>query len=64
MKQPYTFLDEERAIRFDRFDMPTPWINYLSNGQMHAFVSQAGGGLTWWRSPIASVCGAGSAARR
>ena len=53
MKQYYTFDDPQRAIRFDRFDMPTPWINYLSNGQMHAFVSQAGGGMTWWRSPIA-----------
>ena len=49
---PYQFLDEDRAIRFDRFDLPSPWINYLSNGRMHAFVSQAGGGMAWWLSPM------------
>jgi cellobiose phosphorylase len=54
MKQPYTFLDEERAIRFDRFDMPTPWINYRPTAYAR-FVSQAGGGMTWWRSPMRSV---------
>ena len=50
---PYAFHDIEREIRFDRFDLPQPWINYLSNGRMHAFVSQAGGGMAWWLSPIA-----------
>ncbi|MBR1814653.1 MAG: hypothetical protein IJ773_12645 [Lachnospiraceae bacterium] len=50
---PYVFSDNDREIRFDRFDLPQPWINYLSNGTFHAFVSQAGGGMTWWRSPIA-----------
>lgn len=49
---PYTFLDSERKIKFNRFDLPAPWINYLSNGKMHAFVSQAGGGMTWWVSPM------------
>lgn len=52
-KLPYAFHDQEREIRFDRFDLPSPWINYLSNGRMHAFVSQAGGGMTWWLSPMA-----------
>ena len=52
-KLPYRFHDTDREIRFDRFDLPAPWINYLSNGRMHAFVSQAGGGMAWWRSPIA-----------
>lgn len=52
-KLPYVFNDNDREIRFDRFDLPQPWINYLSNGSFHAFVSQAGGGMTWWRSPIA-----------
>ena len=50
---PYAFHDIEREIRFHRFDLPQPWINYLSNGRMHAFVSQAGGGMAWWLSPIA-----------
>ena len=40
-KLPYQFDDEQRIIRFNRFDLPAPWINYLSNGRMHAFVSQA-----------------------
>lgn len=52
MKQYYTFYDPQQAIRFDRFDLPSPWINYLSNGRMHAFVSQAGGGMTWWLTPM------------
>ena len=52
MKQYYTFDDPQQAIRFDRFDLPSPWINYLSNGRMHAFVSQAGGGMTWWLTPM------------
>ena len=51
-KLPYSFEDEKRRIRFDRFDLPSPWINYLSNGRMHAFVSQAGGGMAWWLSPM------------
>ena len=49
---PYRFSDEEKAICFERFDLPSPWINYLSNGRMHAFVSQAGGGMTWWLTPM------------
>ena len=48
---PYRFDDENRCIRFSRHDLPAPWINYLSNGRLHAFVSQAGGGMCWWRSP-------------
>ncbi len=51
-KLPYEFNDEERKIVFYRHDLPSPWINYLSNGRMHAFVSQAGGGMCWWKSPM------------
>lgn len=47
---PYEFDDKERKIRFRRHDMPAPWINYLSNGRLHAFVSQAGGGMCWWHT--------------
>lgn len=49
---PYHFDDKKRKICFDSFDLPAPWINYLSNGRMHAFVSQAGGGMSWWLSPM------------
>ena len=51
-KLPYCFNDKERKIVFDRYDLPSPWINYLSNGRMHAFVSQAGGGMCWYNSPM------------
>ena len=51
-KLPYQFSDAQREIHFSRFDLPAPWINYLSNGRMHAFVSQAGGGMSWWLSPM------------
>ena len=51
-KLPYEFIDEKREIRFDRFDLPSPWINYLATGRMHAFVSQAGGGMAWWLTPM------------
>ncbi len=50
--EAYCFDDKSRSIRIFRHDLPTPWINYLSNGRLHAFVSQAGGGLAWWKSPI------------
>lgn len=50
-KLPYYFDDKNKKIVITRHDLPSPWINYLSNGRMHAFVSQAGGGLTWWRTP-------------
>jgi cellobiose phosphorylase len=48
----FQFDDQNRAIRIARFDTPQAWINYLSNGRFHAFVSQAGGGFAWWHSPV------------
>jgi cellobiose phosphorylase len=52
MPLPYSFDDSRRALRITDPRLPQPWINYLSNGDLHAFVSQAGGGLAWWRSPL------------
>ncbi|MCX7713643.1 MAG: hypothetical protein N2035_08290 [Chthoniobacterales bacterium] len=52
MRNIYEFKDEERGIRIYEPQLPQPWINYLSNGTLHAFVSQAGGGFAWWRSPL------------
>lgn len=49
---PYLFEDGERRIRITDPRLPQPWINYLSNGTLHAFVSQAGGGYAWWKSPL------------
>ena len=47
----YQFDDENREIRFLRYDMPTPWMNYLSNGTFHVMMSHAGGGVAFYRSP-------------
>lgn len=52
MKHPFTFIDGDRAIRIHDPRLPGPWVNYLSNGTMHALVSHAGGGFAWWRSPL------------
>ncbi len=48
----FAFRDADRAVEILRPDTPQPWINYLSNSSLHAFVSQAGGGFAWWKSPI------------
>ena len=47
----YRFNNERREVIFDNYKTPTPWMNYLSNGTLHAMVSQAGGGTAWHRSP-------------
>jgi len=31
--------------------MPSPWMNYLTNGEMFTMISQAGGNLSWYKSP-------------
>ncbi len=43
----YVFLDNEKSIRINKYDLPSPWINYISNGSMHGFISQAAGGTLW-----------------
>lgn len=47
----YTFDDAKKEIVFKRHDMPSPWINYLTNGTMFTMISQAGGNLSWYKSP-------------
>lgn len=47
----YRFDNERREVIFDNYKTPTPWMNYLSNGTLHAMISQAGGGTAWHRSP-------------
>ena len=42
IKPVYQFHDDTRSVRIHQSELPTPWINYLSNGRLHAFVSQAG----------------------
>lgn len=47
----YVFRDEAREVEFKRHDMPTPWMNYLTNGTFHTMMSQAGGGVAFYKSP-------------
>ncbi len=47
----YTFLDSSKEIKIHQYDTPTPWMNYLSNGTFHVMISQAGGGVAFYKSP-------------
>lgn len=51
MRKRYQFHDKEKQITVHRYDTPTPWMNYLSNGTFHTMISQAGGGVAFYRSP-------------
>ena len=50
-KSFYRFNDRDREIVFLRHDMPSPWMNYLTNGKLFTMMSQAGGNLSWYKSP-------------
>jgi|GEM_PF-5669811 len=52
MNSIYHFDDARCSIVITKQDLPAPWINYFSNGHLHAFVSQAGSGCLWWQSPL------------
>jgi len=47
----YKFDNENREITFNKYNTPTPWMNYLSNGTFHTMISQAGGGVAFYKSP-------------
>ena len=47
----YQFNNDKKEITFSRYNTPTPWMNYLSNGVFHTMMSQAGGGVAFYRSP-------------
>jgi cellobiose phosphorylase len=51
MTSYFSFNDEAKEVSFKRHDTPAPWINYLSNGTFHTMLSQAGGGLAFYKSP-------------
>lgn len=51
MDSYFYFNDTEKEVCFKRYDTPSPWINYLSNGTFHTMLSQAGGGLAFYKSP-------------
>ena len=35
----YRFDNEQKEIHFDKYNTPTPWMNYLSNGVFHTMIS-------------------------
>ena len=45
----YKFNNKEITIQ--KYNTPTPWMNYLSNGTFHTMISQAGGGVAFYKSP-------------
>ena len=45
----YSFKNKEIIV--DKYNTPTPWMNYLSNGTFHTMISQAGGGVAFYKSP-------------
>jgi len=47
----YRFNNERKEITFSEYNTPTPWMNYLSNGTFHTMMSQAGGGVAFYKSP-------------
>ena len=46
------FDDEDRAYVITNPATPRPWINYLTNRRLSAFISQQGGGLLWYWEPL------------
>jgi cellobiose phosphorylase len=47
----FEFDDYNKEIIIKRYDTPTPWLNYLSNGTFHTMISQAGGAVAFYKSP-------------
>ena len=47
----YKFNSDKREITITESNPPTPWMNYLSNGTFHTMISQAGGGVAFYKSP-------------
>jgi len=47
----YKFNNNEKEISIHKHNTPTPWMNYLSNGTFHTMMSQAGGGVAFYKSP-------------
>lgn len=47
----YEFDDKNKEVVLKRYDMPSPWMNFLTNGEFFTMISQAGGNLSWYKSP-------------
>ena len=51
MAKHYQFNNDKKEITFNEYNLPTPWMNYLSNGTFHTMMSHAGGGVAFYKSP-------------
>ncbi|MBR6646223.1 MAG: hypothetical protein IKL09_01755 [Clostridia bacterium] len=47
----YKFDNDKKEITITKSNPPTPWMNYLNNGTLHTMISQAGGGVAFYKSP-------------
>ncbi len=47
----YKFNNINKEVEINKYNTPTPWMNYLSNGTFHTMISQAGGGVAFYKSP-------------
>ena len=47
----YKFNEQKKEIRIEKYNTPTPWMNYLTNGVFTTMMSQAGGGVAFYKSP-------------
>lgn len=47
----YSFNNDAKEITIKKYNTPTPWMNYLSNGTFHTMMSHAGGGVAFYKSP-------------
>lgn len=47
----FQFADNKKEFVMNKYNTPTPWMNYLSNGTFHTMISQAGGGVAFYKSP-------------
>ena len=47
----YSFNNEKKEFSVEKYNTPVPWMNYLSNGTFHTMLSQAGGGVAFYKSP-------------
>jgi len=47
----YFFDDAAQEVIMKRYDTPSPWMNYFSNGTFHTMMSHAGGAVAFYKSP-------------
>ena len=47
----YKFNEQKKEIKIEKYNTPTPWMNYLTNGVFTTMMSQAGGGVAFYKSP-------------